>query len=85
MAIKFEKIKAGDELFQKSRRRMGNTTVTEDAIFIVKIISVDPVTRTAMVSWNSNREELWGSRQLERLYRKRPKTRPNPFDVARAK
>jgi len=73
--IKFEKIKAGDVLYQKSRVGMGNTTMTRDAVYQVYVKSVDPETRTAVVSWNSNPAKQWSARSLEKLYRKKPEVK----------
>ena len=68
MAIKFEKIKPGMVLYDRHRRRMGNTTMTTLGEWSVRIISVDPETRSATVSWNGNREERYTAHRLAKLY-----------------
>jgi hypothetical protein len=73
MAIKFERIKAGDVLYDCRREGMGNTTMSRWACWPVKIISVDPSTRTAMVRWNSNAPQKYYGYQLVRLSRTEPK------------
>jgi hypothetical protein len=79
MAIKFEEIELGMTLWQKTRERMGNTTMRTDAVFEVHIISVDREKRTAMASWNGNRARIWFERDLKKLYRERPVVKPSVF------
>lgn len=67
MAIKFEKIEAGMTLYDRHRERMGNTTMTSIGEWKVRVISVDPVNRSAVVSWNGNRPEEWYDWQLKKL------------------
>jgi len=75
MAIKFEKIEPGMTLLDIHAEKMGNTTMSELGCWQVKVISVDAAKRTAVVSWNSNRPEVYYERQLTTLYRegKEPK------------
>lgn len=70
MAIKFDKITPGMELLDIHREKMGNTTMSEWGLWKVRVISVDPSTRTAVVSWNNNRPQTWARNRLERLYTK---------------
>lgn len=83
MAIKFEKIQAGMTLWSKTRGRMGNTTIKEDKIHSVRIISVDAADRSAMVSWNGNPQERWLEYRLTRLFAKKPEKKPSIWDKAR--
>lgn len=78
MAIKFEKIRPGMTLYQKTRVKMGNTMMSRDAVYDVKIVSVDAEKRTALVRWNGNPERVWFEFQLKRLYAKKPETK-DPF------
>lgn len=80
MAIKYEMIQPGMTLYQKKRQKAGNTTISYDAVFSVRIVSVDPATRTAVASWNSNPAKKWYERELRKLYANPPKVRPNPFN-----
>lgn len=68
--MKFEKITAGMVLLDIHSERMGNTTMRQLSLGQVKVISVDPATRTARVSWDGNSAETWRARQLERLVAK---------------
>jgi hypothetical protein len=72
VAIKFEKIKAGDVLYDVHSYRMGNTTLRSLGCWEVRVISVDPQLRNAVVSWNSNRPETWSERRLKKLCAKEP-------------
>lgn len=83
MAIKFERVNAGDVLFQKKRVKAGNTTMSRDVIYDVKIIDIDYEAGRATVSWNGNRAETWYRHSIEKLYRSRPKTQPDIWERAR--
>lgn len=65
MAIKFEQVKAGDELTERRRKR-GRV-----ASFTVKIVAIDYASGSALVIWNGNRPETWLRREVEKLYRDR--------------
>lgn len=71
--IKFELIKAGDVLYDVHREKMGNTNMSRLGCWEVKIESVDPATRSAMVRWNWNQPERWHASQLRKLRRSPPK------------
>jgi hypothetical protein len=73
--IKFEKIKAGDELWDYHSERAGNTTMRRWSNWRVEVRSVDAVARTAVVSWNGNPDQTWTCYRLERLRRKPGKER----------
>lgn len=68
MAIKFERVKAGMELYDRRKQRMGNTTIRSLSEWPVKILEVDETTRTALVSWNGNSPEKWGERAVRSLW-----------------
>jgi heat shock protein HspQ len=68
MAIKFEKVVAGATLYDRHKYRMGNTTLHSLGEWRVRVVSVDPATRSAEVSWNGNRPERWHERQLAKLH-----------------
>lgn len=65
--MKFEKIQPGMELYDRHKYQAGNTTIRVLGEWMVKIIAVDPTTRSATVSWNGNREQRWGERALAAL------------------
>jgi predicted nicotinamide N-methyase len=70
---KFETIKAGDVLYQRARRKMGNTTQSRLEEWPVRVIEVFPARRAALVSWNGNTPKTMYALQLEKLYRSRIK------------
>lgn len=65
--MKIEKIKAGTTLIDEHRHKMGNTTMSRLGEWPVLIVSVDLENRTAVVSWNHNRKQVYTERQLARL------------------
>lgn len=75
MAVKFEKVQVGDVLWSKSRGRMGNTTVMTTRWHAVQILAIDSEKETARVSWNGNPTETYYRKQVERLYRNKPKAK----------
>lgn len=75
MAIKFERVKAGDVLYDKHRYQMGNTTMRAWGVWTVEVVSIDHEKGTARVRWNGNPETTYYRRGIEKLYRKRPEIR----------
>lgn len=67
MAIKFEKIQAGATLYDRHKVRAGNTTMRVLGEWKIFIRSVDATSRSAVVSWNGNRDQTWSARQLQKL------------------
>lgn len=68
MAIKFEKIKPGMKLYDRHKRRMGNTTLRTLGEWGVYVVSVDQEKRSATVRWNGNSEERWSEHRLVKLF-----------------
>lgn len=48
------RIKPGQVLFTVSRQKMGNTTMSYDAVHEVRVTEVDADGQFVMASWNSN-------------------------------
>lgn len=69
MAIKFDRLKPGEIVFDRHRQKMGNTTMSRMGEWMVKIIEIDHGNRTALVRWNGNSPTTWTKRQLERCFR----------------
>lgn len=70
--MKFEKIKAGDVLYDVHSYRMGNMTIRSVGVWDVRVLTIDATTRSAIVSWNGNRPETMHERSLVKLRGKRP-------------
>ncbi len=70
--MKFEKIKAGDTLYDVHSYRMGNTTIRTVGVWSVRVVEVNHATRCALVSWNGNMPEMYSERTLTRLKTKEP-------------
>lgn len=83
--IKFEKIKAGDVLFDVHSYRMGNTTIRSMGCWEVKVVEVYPDKRSALVSWNGNTPEVWHEYRLARLRAKEPEFEKTWFGAQRIK
>lgn len=67
------KLVPGLVLYQVVRRKMGNTTLSTDATFPVRVISVDLMKRRVLASWNGNPPRLYTERQVLRWRRTPPK------------
>jgi hypothetical protein len=65
--VKFEKIKPGMVLYDRHKYRAGNTTMRVLGEWEVRIVSVDTGARTAVASWNGNKEQEWSERRLAAL------------------
>ena len=70
--IKFEKVKAGDILYDVHSYRMGNTTMRSMGVWSVTVFSVDYERRQAVVSWNGNPNQVWYAGMIEKLRAKEP-------------
>ncbi len=77
MSVKYETIKPGDVLYQKKRVRMGNTTLTQDIVYSVRVVDVGEF--ACDVVWNGCNKDRRYRRTMESLYRSPPKTKLNPF------
>jgi hypothetical protein len=72
MAIKWESVKQGDVLFSVVRQKMGNTAMSRNAVFSVRILEIHHDEGYAMVSWNNNPAVRYSRRHVEKLRRSRP-------------
>lgn len=81
--MKYERIKAGDVLYDVHSYYMGNTTVRSMGVWHVKVIALHPEDRTATVSWNGNRPERYYESDLKRLREKEPQMVRGAFGSAR--
>lgn len=81
MAIKFDKVQAGDVLYDCHKYRMGNTLVTTMGTWKVKILEKSE--HGCRVSWNGNTPRFWSIGMVEKLRRAPVKARPTIFDLAR--
>lgn len=73
MSIRYHLVEPGMVLWQKRRQKMGNTNISCDAWFTVKIIEVHE--NSCLVQWNSNPPRRMYRRDVEKLYRARPEPR----------
>jgi hypothetical protein len=70
--MKFEKIQPDMVLYDVHSTKMGNTTQSTVGVWTVRILSVDPGLRTAMVSWNGNSPQQYSERNLAKLRVSKP-------------
>lgn len=78
--VAFSTIKPGDRLFQVRRVKMGNTTMSRDAVYTVVIKEVHE--GYAMACWNGNAAERWYPHNIAKLRRTEPKRKPDMFERA---
>lgn len=71
--VAFSSIKPGDVLWERSRRRLGNTTGSAVAEFSVKVVEVDVEGERALCSWNDNPARWYRARSIEKFRRNRMK------------
>lgn len=67
--VAFSRIRAGDELWDVHREKMGNTTMSRLGSWRVLVVSVDPETRTARCKWNGNPAKRYSEHMLKALRR----------------
>lgn len=78
MAVKWETVKAGDELWDYHSEQAGNTTARRWSNWHVQIISIDHEKGTALASWNGNPPKLHYKHQIVR-YRRKPGKERDPW------
>lgn len=66
MAIKFDKLSAGMQLYDRHKYTCGNTNMRRIGEWRVTIVEVQE--NGAMVRWNGNLPRYWTRRQLEKLF-----------------
>lgn len=76
MAISFDRVKAGDVLYDVHSVRMGNTTMRRLGCWCVEVREIDTVNARALVSWNGNPEQWWHASRIRRLRRTPLKEKP---------
>lgn len=80
--VAFSTVKPGDRLFQVARQKMGNTTMTRQVVYSVRVIEVHE--DHAICSWNGNTPRRWRANEFTKLRRSKPVPKPSIFDRARA-
>lgn len=81
MPIKISRLKAGDQIWKRTRQKMGNTTMSETVFHPVTIVSIDPEGCFVMLSWNYNppRKVFTQNNALPSEYcRNKPDSRKTP-------
>lgn len=73
---KFELVKAGDVFFDVGGRNVWHRCFD---VWQVRVISVDPVTKTVVASWNHNKPRTYTEKHVEKW------RRSNPNDKKKAK
>lgn len=69
-------LKVGQIVWSVIRQKVGNTTMIRDAVFPVKIISIDLENGTVVASWNGNRPTTCYEREIKNWKVKEPKSDP---------
>ena len=75
----FDRIAVGQVLYQRKRVKMGNTSVSREAIYTVKVVEIDTLRRRAFVSWNQNPTRWWSESEIAKLLVNSPKPRKDPW------
>ena len=73
--IKWETIKAGDELWDYHSERAGNTTMRRWCNWPVAIVEINHAENFAVVRWNGNPPKKWYRHQVVKLRRTEGKER----------
>lgn len=68
----FNKLKKDQILYSVQRRKMGNTTITEDAVFAARVEEIDLEGRRAKISINGNPSRWYSERNLKKLKVNKP-------------
>jgi hypothetical protein len=77
--MKYEKIKEGMTLYDVHKSKMGNTRRSSYGTYPVRVIKLDPTTRSATVSWNNNPPTVYNEQKLSKLKQEKPHLVQSPF------
>ncbi len=69
----FDKVRAGDVLYDVHSEKMGNTTMGRVGWWRVVVVSIDHENGEAMCHWNGNPAVRYGRMQIAKLRRSIPK------------
>ncbi len=73
------RIKQHQVLFTVTRQKMGNTTMSYDAVHRVKVTEVDPAGKFVMASWNGNAVRRYSESHVAKWKVNEPVKKPNPL------
>ena len=66
------KLTAGQIVYERVSRRMGNTTCRRKSLYRIKIISVDIQGEKVTASWNGNTAREYSARSVKKWLVKKP-------------
>lgn len=69
------RLKPGQKLFTVTRRKMGNTTITETAVHDVVVKEIDIDRDRVFASWNSNAPKWFYLGDIKKWLLSEPKTK----------
>jgi hypothetical protein len=72
----FDRVKVGQVLYSVVRQKMGNTTISRDAVFQVVVKEINTAKRAVFASWNCNTPQWFSERSVNRWKVKEPKRKP---------
>lgn len=84
MTVSFDKVNAGDELWDCRYERAGHTTMRRWSCWSLVVVSVNREKRSAVIRWNGNREQTVYESYFRGASIKRTKA-PDPRTAREAK
>ena len=70
--MKIEKLQPRHIVYSVERRKMGNTTISETAVFAVRIIEINLVEGYVWASWNGNAPQKFRGRSIAKWRANKP-------------
>lgn len=70
------RIKVGQTLYTVTRQKIGNTTMSRDAVHSVYVTEVDPDGKFVSASWNGNQTKLFRASDVAKWRVSKPVAKP---------
>jgi len=81
--MRIDQLQPGQRVYNVIRRRMGNTTLRDTAVFSIVVKEIDPAGRWVLASWNSNPPEKFHATQVSKWKKDKPVTVAIGFGASR--
>lgn len=79
---KFDKLVPGQTVWTIRRQKMGNTTVSYNALYEIRVVEIDREKGRVLASWNSNKPQWFGRTEVSKWKLERPEPKKTIFGLS---
>lgn len=70
--MKISQLQVGQVVYNVMRRKMGNTNISDTAVFKIVVKEIDPAGQWVLASWNFNAPEKFRERSVSKWRKEKP-------------